>query len=133
MQENHVMNIDCMDLRPWAQAHRYRFRYEESYRTEQAKYRGDGRWYVEVLCKNGLIYPQGGDTLLAYCKSRTKARVAHLSPEIRHYQFDGFNEVLAFPSKLLNQVAEVLKPRKRRILDPSKARAIGKSTQFGGA
>jgi len=51
----------CVDLRPWAKANRYRFRLEESYGAESNTHvRGDGRWYVEILCKRGTIYPYGG-------------------------------------------------------------------------
>ena len=42
------------------------------YYAERAARRVDGRWYVEVLCKNGLIYPKGGDMLLAHCNSGVK-------------------------------------------------------------
>jgi hypothetical protein len=54
----------CIDLRPWAKANRYRWRYEESYLAERPENRGDGHWYVEVLCHNGLIYPKGGNVYL---------------------------------------------------------------------
>lgn len=50
---------NCIDLRPWAKLHRYRWRYEESYGAEKPENRADGRWYVEVMCKYGLIYPKG--------------------------------------------------------------------------
>jgi hypothetical protein len=36
----------CLDLRPWAKANRYRWRYEESYEAERPENRGDGHWYV---------------------------------------------------------------------------------------
>src|SRR5215831_21347632 len=50
--------LGCVDLRPWAKANRYRYRLEESYQAENnAHVKGDGRWFVEVLCQRGLIYP----------------------------------------------------------------------------
>jgi hypothetical protein len=55
----------CIDLRSCAKQHRYRWRYEESYGAEKPENRGDGRWYVEIICRYGLIYPKGGATLLA--------------------------------------------------------------------
>ena len=57
------METTCIDLRPWAKAKRYRWRYEESYHAEKPENRGDGRWYVEIVCRHGLIYPKGVNTL----------------------------------------------------------------------
>ena len=102
----------CVDLRPWAKANRYRFRLEESYRVESSTHvRGDGRWYVEILCKNGLIYPHGGTNLLAYTKSRTALAIAKL-PGVHLYQTDGTARVLKFPVECLDEVAAILKPKR---------------------
>ena len=66
----HCGFIGCVDLRPWAKANRYRYRLDESYQAENnAHVKGDGRWFVEVLCQCGLIYPAGGLDLAAYTKS----------------------------------------------------------------
>jgi len=116
----------CMDLRPWAKANRYRFRLEESYRAESSTHvRGDGRWYVEILCKNGLIYPYGGTQLLAHTKSRTASAFAKL-PGVHLYQTDGTARVLKFPVECLDEVATILKPRKRRAVgaSPEQLRAM---------
>jgi hypothetical protein len=64
------MDPVCIDLRPWADAKRYRWRLEESYHAEKPERRGDGRWYVEILCQRGLIYPKGGDEILAFTSQR---------------------------------------------------------------
>ena len=121
----------CVDLRPWAKANRYRFRFEESYRVESSTHvRGDGRWFVEILCRNGLIYPYGGTQLLAYAKSRIAPAIAKL-PDVHPYQTDGTARVLKFPVERLDEVAAILKPRKRRTLSPDRARAMGKATAYG--
>ena len=109
----------CVDLRPWAKANRYRFRLEESYRVESSTHvRGDGRWYAEILCKNGLIYPYGGTQLLAHAKSRIAPAIAKL-PGVHQYQTDGTARVLKFPLERLDEVAAILKPRKRRAVGAS--------------
>jgi hypothetical protein len=60
----------CVDLRPWAKTHRYRYRLEESYQAESDQHvKGDGRWFVEIICRRGLIYPAGGLDLAAFTKS----------------------------------------------------------------
>jgi hypothetical protein len=52
--------IGCVDLRIWAKAHKYRYRFEESHQAESDPHvRGDGRWFVEIVCQRGLIYPAG--------------------------------------------------------------------------
>jgi hypothetical protein len=86
--------------------------------------RGDGRWFVEVLCQNGLIYPYGGRTLLAYAKGGVVNRVAEL-PDLQPYQTDGKNRVFKFPVERLDEVAAILRPRKRRsvVLTPEQVEA----------
>ncbi len=104
----------CIDLRPWAKAKRYRWRFEESYQAEKPENRGDGRWYVEILCRYGLIYPKGSDTLLAYVSSGMKSKIQALGADIEHHQSDGSNEVFRFPVRLLDEVAAILKPKRLR-------------------
>ncbi len=122
----------CVDLRLWSKANRYRFRLEESYRAESFPHvRVDGRWYVEILCWYGLIYPCGGENLLAYANRGVKRHIAALGPNIQRYQHDGSAEVFKFPVEYLEEVAAILKPRKRRTLSPDRARAMGKATAYG--
>jgi hypothetical protein len=103
----------CIDLRPWAQTHRYRWRWEES--RQQGE---EDAFLVEVLCKNGLIYPFGGETLLAYAKAGVKKQLTEI-PDTKHHQSDGNAEVFKFPVSRLDEVAAILKPRKRRVVVPS--------------
>ena len=95
----------CIDLRPWAKQHRYRWRYEESYGAEKPENRGDGRWYVEIICRYGLIYPKGGATLLAYATRGVKRHVAKLGLEL--HQTDGDADGLLDPSE--HRLSSVLK------------------------
>jgi hypothetical protein len=76
---------ECVDLREVARARGWRWRLEESYKAERdAATRGDGRWYVVILCKHGLIYPWGERDLLAYTATRgVKARLLALDPAVR--------------------------------------------------
>jgi hypothetical protein len=101
----------CIDLRLWCKAHRYRWRFEESYLAEKPENRGDGRWYIEVLCKYGLIYPHGAETLLAYAGRGVKRRIAELAG-IEHHQWDDDAEVFRFPAERLDEVAAILKPKR---------------------
>lgn len=123
-----MAKLVCFDLRPWAQKHRYRWSYEEGYGPGNID---DDPWFVEVICRYGKIYPYNSDMLLAYSNLGVKRKVRNISKLIEHHQWDGDAEVFRFPIEFLEQVAKILKPRRRRTLDPDKARAIGKATQFG--
>jgi hypothetical protein len=117
--------IGCVDLRVGAKANRYRYRLEESYKAEDSMHvRGDGRWFVEILCQNGLIYPFGGTTLLAYAKGGVANRVAELGSDVQPYQTDGKNRVFKFPIERLDEVAAILRPRKRRTISPEHVKAL---------
>jgi hypothetical protein len=124
------MAEECVDLRPWANNHRYRWRYEESHGAEKAENRQDGRWYVEVVCEHGLIYPKGGNTLLAHASAGIKQRIRLDIKGAEHHQWDGHAEVFRFPAERLDEVAAILRPRKRRRLDSDRARVIGKATFY---
>jgi len=119
--------MGCVDLRPWATENSYKWRYEEGYPPGVG--RDEDECFVEVLCKYGLLYPYGGDIILAYANSGVKERVRKL-PGITHHQYDGNNEVFRCPSSLLDEVATIIQPRKKRTLDPEKARAIGRGTAY---
>jgi hypothetical protein len=99
--------MDCVDLRPWAESHRYRWKFEEAHSGAEA----DAEWFVEVLCRYGRIYPKGGNTLLAYCTRGIKRHVAKIKGA-EHHQSDGDNEVLRFPADRLDEVAAILKPKR---------------------
>jgi len=104
--------VGCVDLRPWAKANRYGYRLEESYHAENSTHvRGDGRWYVEVICRNGLIYPCGHTTLLAYTKAGVVSAMAAL-PDTKPHQTDGKARVFKFPLERLEEVAAILKPKR---------------------
>jgi len=117
---------DCINLRPWAEANRYRYRLEESYKAENSAHvRGDGRWFVEILCKRGFIYSCGGGELCAFTASRHAWQaLLELGSKINPHQAGDRERVCRFPLELLGEVARILQPRRRRTLAPDRARAI---------
>jgi hypothetical protein len=104
----------CFDLRPWIEAHRYRWHYEEGYSGSEP----DVQWFIEVLCKNGFIYPYGGTMLCCYAKSGVRAKIAGV-PSAIHHQHDGSAEVFRFHVGQLDQIAAILKPRRKRAVGRS--------------
>ena len=97
----------CIDLRHWAKANRYRWRYEEGHSSVEP----DAEWYVEVICRYGRIYPKGGNVLLAYATRGVRRHIAKLAG-VEHHQWDDDAEVLRFPVNLLDDVAAILKPKR---------------------
>ena len=101
----------CVDLRPWCKEHRYRWRFEQSHHVELDPHvKGDGGWFVEVICQNGLLYPYGGETVLAYAKSGVCSDLAVLG--LQQYQSDGSARVFKLPVERLDEVVAVLKPKR---------------------
>jgi hypothetical protein len=124
----------CIDLRPWANEHRYRWRFEEGHSGAES----DSEWYVEVICRYGLIYPKGGNVLLAYATSGVKRHISALRTQhsalIEHHQWDDSAEVFRFPSALLDDLAAILKPKRLpgRAEPTDKQREILKRHAFQG-
>jgi hypothetical protein len=98
--------VHCFDLRPWAKAHRYKWRWEEAAKE-------DDPFFIEVVCRKGLIYPKGGDVLLAYAYPGVKEQIAKLVG-IEHHQTDDRSRVFRFPVERLDEVAKILRPKKLR-------------------
>lgn len=109
-----------MDLRVWAKANRYRTKLEESYAAEtDAHVKGDGRWYVEVPCKRGKLYPRGGDTIVAWTNSyATRVKLDALAG-LKASRTEGptessgtvWSREFTFPSSMLDEVAELMAPK----------------------
>ena len=126
--------MDCIDLKARF-GERFRVRYEEAYRHQY----GDGArvvdpWYMEVVCQHGCVYPHGGRRLAASTNSSgpvAKRLRAMPGVEVRQDGSDGVT--VLFDVDLFEVVAEVIKPRRRRVLSESARRQLaeaGKKTQF---
>ena len=117
---------NCVDIRQLPMAKRWRWQYDGSFAWEKnPEVRGDGRWYVEVICKYGLIYPYGDGDLLALSTAKGMSkRLLDLDPAVRIHQNGSGEGVVRFPAGLLAAVAALLKPRYKRLLDPERARII---------
>ena len=123
------------DLQAWATARRYRINYDESFRAEaDPSVRADGRDYAEVPGERGTLYALGPDTVGAWTSTRgVLAELLALGPAVVIHQRGDLEAVVRFPSRLLEAVAGIIRPRRRRTLDPERARAIGANTAFAGA
>jgi hypothetical protein len=127
----------CIDLKALFGSD-YRIAYDESYAAE----RGDDArrhdpWLLTIPCRFGHIYPQGGSLLGASTDRRGPVanRLAAL-PCVRVIQDgdDGLNTL--FDVTDFDEVAQVMKPRRRRRLTPDqRAERVERlrKYQFGSA
>ena len=106
------MTPSCIDLRPICLERRWRWQFEESFRAEGMRSTNpDAAWYVEIVCRNGTIYPFGADELLVCVEDHLKiaARLCRIVPDLRPHQGAS---VFRFPVELLEQVAAIMKPKR---------------------
>jgi len=120
------METDCIDLKATFGG-RFKWRYGPSYYAEH----GDGAWVedpwlIVLLCQNGVILPWGENNLAA--ASRTKGSIAKRLKDLPFTKVvqngdDGIT--VTFDVAHFEQVAEIMRPRKRRRLSPEqKAKSI---------
>jgi hypothetical protein len=114
---------DCINLKNLA-GDPYKVAYEESYYTERSRHTVEDPWLMMILCQHGHIYPQGGELLAVSTDKRggVARRIAQL-PFVTVLQdgSDGINAT--FPVNRFDDVAEIVKPRKRRRLSPEQRAA----------
>jgi hypothetical protein len=102
-----------VDLRELARVRRWRWHYEESYRAERdPAARGDGRWYVEIPCRRGKVYPFGGELVAWVQRQEVLRELLALGPDVRIVQRGDQEGAVRFPVRLLDRVAVVLRPRR---------------------
>ena len=113
------MTLTCINLRErFGDA--YRIRHEESYAAERSEFRAaEEPWLQIIPCRHGHIYPWS-DTLLAVSTNRR----GPVAGRIRELPFvavvqdgsDGINAT--FPVEAFDQVAAIVRPKRRRRLTP---------------
>lgn len=107
--------MDCIDLRQRF-GKKYRVKYEESYYAERGDgARSDAPWLQIIPCQHGHIYPFGGEMLAASTDTRgpiAKRLVRLACTAVVQDGDDGVNA--SFHVDDFDQIAEIIKPRKRR-------------------
>jgi hypothetical protein len=94
----------------------------------------DDPWYYQIPCDFGIIYPHGADTLALEIDyhNPTANRVLKI-PGTRLSQDGDFEKTILFSLSLFDQVAEIVKPKRRRVLTPEQRAALaeaGSATRF---
>jgi len=117
--------------------HRYRMESEESYNSEHGEHgRAEDPWLMIIPAQHRHFYPQGEDTL-AFATDKSGSIAESLRKldfaEILQDGDDGVN--IAFPVERFEEVASIVKPkRRRRLSEQHKCRLLeaGRSHRFGG-
>lgn len=93
-------------------------------RDPAASARDTDPWLLTLPCRYGTIYPHGGDVLAVEVDGHSKlaARVAAL-PGVRAHQWGDQERTLLFPVALFDQVAAIVRPRRRRVLTEEQRQA----------
>ena len=108
---------NCIDLRIVCKERRWKWHYEESFKAERMRSTNPSApWYVEVLCKNGTIYPISEFYLAACVEGRPNmpSRLKKIDGVSQHQG----NVVFKFHALLLDDVAKVMRPRRKRRVSP---------------
>lgn len=114
----------------------YRVKYEESYYAERGQgARAEDPWLMTLLCLHGHICPWGGE-LLAACTNNSGAlagrlmRLEFIRRDLSQVGSDGVNAV--FHIEHFDEVASLMKPRKRRQMSPEQREAVRLRAQQHG-
>jgi hypothetical protein len=111
------MTPTCVDLHAIFGA-RYRIRREADGVTWYATLESERVWLLEIPCRYGIVYPQGGDILAATITSRIMGRRVAALPGILSSRGD-LERVVAFCVDDAEAVLAIMQPRLRRRLSPA--------------
>ena len=107
--------MDCVNLKERF-GEQYRVVYEESYIAQYGhNTRTADPWLQIILCHHGHIFPHGGHILAASsCGRGPTARKLAALPGVTIHQDGSDGMTVLFPVERFNDVAVLMKPRRRR-------------------
>jgi len=124
VEEGALEPICPVDLRELAAERGYRYGWDASYDAKGKHHDNRDPWYVVLPCRFGVVYPVGGDTLAAEVLHHPgAAKKLRALPGVRVFTEGDDGVTFRFPAALFDQVAGVLRPRKRRRLSDDQRRA----------
>ncbi len=117
------MTATCIDLRAVFGS---RFRVTLDHESAEGP-RDNSPWVQQILCQGRgvIIYPQGGDMLAVEVNHRRTiaAKLASL-PGVRIHQDGDHEKTFLVAAGLFDQVAEIVRPRRRRTLTQAQRQAL---------
>ena len=107
------LEAGCIDLRTICNEKRWKWAFDLAIKEDSMRSTNrNSPWYAGVLCRNGMIYPIGGEFLSAYVEGhpRTFNKLLGLKG-VSSYQG---RVVCKFHCRELDSVAEIMVPRRKR-------------------
>jgi hypothetical protein len=125
-------DMECVNLRGRF-GRQYRIEHEESYYAERPEHRSaEEAWLQIIPCQRGHIYPHGHNMLAAATNGRgaiVKKLLAVPGAKMWQDGDDGVN--VLFPVERFDDVAKLMRPRRRRRLSPEqRAKAVERLAKY---
>ena len=110
-----LVHNDCVNLREMF-GKRWRISWDPVYEPRHVAQENHDLWMMQILCKGGIvIYPQGGRKLAVECDYHPQiARQLASIPGVELTQDGDHEKTFVFDVSLIDQIAAVVKPRRRR-------------------
>ncbi len=81
-------------------------------------------WYQAIPCKHGQVYPYSDALLAVHVKGyAARRKLADIDGPIQYNWSDDGEAVFLFPPALFEQVAEIIRPKRKRRLGEAQRRA----------
>lgn len=115
--------VSCIDL--WRRfGHEYQVTIDPAYDAKGVRRDRLDPWYFVMLCKFGTIWPYGGDYLAVDVDHHPMAARKVSSLPLVSVLCDGDQEkTFLFPVSMFDQVAQAVRPRRRRKLSEEQRQA----------
>lgn len=102
---------DCIDVRTLG-------RFKTRMSADHVPGRHKDPWNIELLCRNGVIYPHGGEYLQAYSTKRNTRvmlrSLANAYGDIHIHKDGDFETTVRFHVSIFDVIAKALLPRRKR-------------------
>lgn len=114
--------------------HKFKVFLEASWTCERPEDRAAAKpWSMELRGKYGIIYPKGETELVAYTDGTTMRQKLKKEGGFLPYQWGDYEATFIFTPDRLDEVAEFLGCRKRRVMSPEARErlfAVSKAFRF---
>lgn len=106
--------MECVNLQSRF-GDRHRITFDEAYNAKGKHRDNFDPWYMQISCRYGCIYPEGGDWLRLDLDHHNQivGRVAEL-PGCEVAQDGDFEKTIRFPTSQFDAVARIVRPHRRR-------------------
>lgn len=124
--------MSCVNLRKTF-GRQYKVAHEQSFHAERPEFRAaEEAWLQVILCQSGHIFPWGGDLLAAStAKGGSVAKRLKALPGVEVVQDGADGATVVFPVDRFDEIAQIIKPRRRRRLSPeARARAVERLRKY---